>query len=269
MIDALAPAPGEMILEIGPGHGELTLSLAATSEKLGCKIIAIEKDRELAAALERTIAEKHFSNVTVIPGDALKFFSSPVMDVFSKESLTKKDSPEKENGPVQFKIIGNIPYYLSGRLLRIVSELDPKPTRCVFTVQKEVAQRITAKPGVMSRLGASVQFWAAPTIVGLVPKESFYPVPKVDSAIIMLDALQGKSGVDAGVGDEKYYKTVRAIFAQPRKTVLNNVAAALAPNTGSEKDHLADELRARNIDPQARPQDLSVDDIVAIAKALF
>jgi 16S rRNA (adenine1518-N6/adenine1519-N6)-dimethyltransferase len=229
IVAAIDPQRGETIVEIGPGHGELTRSLAEVCKKSGAKILAIEKDAALAAALKMQI------DVEIIEGDALEILG---------ERLTPP-----------FKIVGNIPYYLTGRLLRIVSELPQKPERCVFMVQKEVALRTMGEPPRMNRLAASVQFWAAPKIIVAVPKESFDPQPEVDSAVLLLEGLAGDRSAKSS---EHYYSALRALFAQPRKTVQNNLAAQLG------KEGATDALRRAGIDPSLRPQNLSVENIRTI-----
>lgn len=241
IIEALHPTSGDVFLEIGPGHGELTIPLAEQCSEFGCKIIAIEKDGALADQLaEQSMKLKTFTHVEIIKGDALKILPT----------LAEK----------KYKLFGNIPYYLTGHLLRLVSELADKPERCVLMVQKEVAERILAQPPKMNRLAASVQFWANVEIIGAVPKSDFVPPPKVDSAILLLkiDVVSKPTTAD------HYYAAVRTLFAQPRKTILNNLAA----NSQKNKEDIAQMLQSLGILPSARPQNLDIENIVTIAHAL-
>jgi 16S rRNA (adenine1518-N6/adenine1519-N6)-dimethyltransferase len=242
IVDAIAPERGDIIFEIGPGNGELTIPLSEKCAEAGCRIVAIEKDVALADRLRQQIQK----NVDVIEGDVLAALPAQVAALRSTSRGGK------------YKIVGNIPYYLTGHLLRIVSELKNKPERCVFMVQKEVAERIVAQPPRMNRLAASVQFWANPKIICAVPKSDFVPPPNVDSAVLLLDSTGDASDTD------RYYAAVRAIFAQPRKTLLNNVAAA-----SGDKELAVRTLQKIGVDPGARPQNLSVTKIAAIARVLF
>lgn len=236
IISALSPG-GETIIEIGPGKGALTRPLAAACEKTGSKILAVEKD----PALAEEARSWGLKNLEVVEGDILKILPGLVSGLHGK-----------------YKIIGNIPYYLTGFLLRTIGALEPKPELIILTIQREVAVRLTAKPPRMNRLAASVQFWAEPKVVGILPRAYFSPPPEVDSAIISITPT-AKHG---DVPSETYYETMRAVFAQPRKTILNNLRAV------SEKsaEDLSAELTAVGIDPGARPQNLRVEDVVAVAK---
>jgi len=159
-----------------------------------------------------------------------------------------------------YKIVGNIPYYITGKLLRVVSELPHKPERVVLLIQKEVAERICAAPPDMNRLAASVQFWAQPSIVSFVSKKDFSPPPEVDSAVIVLST---KTAFATAIDPTLYYKTVRGVFAQPRKTIINNVAAMLSGV--SKKEKIAEQLRSMGIDPEDRPQNLAVEQLITLA----
>jgi 16S rRNA (adenine1518-N6/adenine1519-N6)-dimethyltransferase len=236
IVAALDIQSGETIIEIGPGHGELTISLAEVCKSIGAKIITIEKDEKLATALRA-------KNIDVISGDALL------------------EIPALSGVAPAFKIVGNIPYYITGHLLRVISELETKPERSILMIQAEVAVRIISEAPRMNRLAASVQFWAEPKIIAHVSKTDFSPPPEVDSAVIKLDIKRGRSQRN----DESYYAAVRAIFAQPRKTILNNLAASLS----ADKNNLVDLMNSINIDPKARPQNLTIENIARIAEAFF
>ncbi|MCL4527980.1 MAG: rRNA adenine N(6)-methyltransferase family protein [Chloroflexi bacterium] len=192
---AVMPRRGEIVFEIGAGHGELTRLLARTCTVNGARLLSIEKDAALADALSGSLAPGENGAIEIVHGDALKFFASARL----KE--------EVRNHP--YRVVGNIPYYLTGRLLRILSEVERWPVRCVIMIQREVAERIMAQPPHMNRLAASVQFWAEPSILTTVSKENFQPMPAVDSAVIMLDSKNT-------VFSARYYAAVRALFAQPR-----------------------------------------------------
>ena len=148
-----------------------------------------------------------------------------------------------------YKVVGNIPFYITGFLLRVLSELEPKPERIVLTVQKEVAARIAARPPKMNLLAASVQFWAEPEITGIIPKSDFSPQPKVDSAILKITPKK------TGAKPENYYPLIKTLFKQPRKTILNNLLAGYA----IPKEKLIKILELANINPNDRPQNLGLN----------
>ncbi len=235
IVEVLSPKPGELIIEIGPGHGELTEELRIKNNE--SRIIAIEKDENLAQSLKKKFAQD--KNIEIVKGDALKMLPSIIHN-----SLFKIQN---------YKIIGNIPYYITGYLLRIIGELENKPSLVVLTVQKEVAERICAESSKMNLLAASVQFWAEPKIVDYIPKTDFQPQPKVDSAIIKLttNSLQLKTSEV-----QNYYKLIKLLFKQPRKTIFNNLR-----ETNRPKEEIVKILEAQKINPGDRPQNLSVKQI--------
>lgn len=242
IIGALEIKAGETIVEIGPGHGELTHELRSGNYE--ARIIAIEKDAKLADLLkERFGAQK---NIEIIKGDALRILPS----------LIHNSSFIIQN----YKLVGNIPYYITGRLLRILGSLEPKPQLTVLTIQKEVALRLCARPPRMNLIAAAVQFWAEPKIMDFIPKKYFSPPPKVDSAIIKLKTKQTEEKFG-----ENYYRLAKIIFRQPRKTVFNNLRAA---NLTSEVKLLT-LLRKNNISSIARPQNLSLETLKNLALMLY
>lgn len=236
------------VIEIGPGRGALTFPVADACRAAGCRLVAIEKDPALANGLARAIAESEIGAVEIITGDALNILSAAITDA------TKTDQ--------DYSVVGNIPYYITGKLLRILSETEIKPRQCVFMVQKEVAERICAEPPTMNRLAASVQFWADAKTIAVVPKKDFIPPPEVDSAVIVLTKKSRGATSDA----DRYYRTVRALFAQPRKTILNNISAS---KPGLPKHETEMILKKIGVAVHGRPQDLSVEKITALARALW
>ncbi len=190
----------DTIIEVGPGHGELTDILIASPAK---KIIVIEKDHELAELLK----EKYIGltdRLTVTEGDALKDLAPIIADL-----------------KTPYVLAGNIPYYITGYLFRIVGDMHNKPLRTVFTIQKEVALRICATAPDMNRLSACVQIWGTPHIAMKLKPTDFNPPPSIDSAII---AIETKADSLTGTPLANYYETVGILFQQPRKTILNNLS---------------------------------------------
>jgi 16S rRNA (adenine1518-N6/adenine1519-N6)-dimethyltransferase len=248
IVAALHLTSGDMIIEIGPGHGELTSELLMANGQL--QIVIVEKDAVLCSALRKNFDKPQ---ITIVEGDALKLLPVTI-DGLPRDTIAN------------YKLVGNIPYYITGRLLRIVSELKNRPTRSVFTIQKEVAERIVAEPPRMNRLAASVQYWAKPSIIATLPASDFVPPPKVDSAIILLER-KNLSDVSADI----YYAAMRTLFAQPRKTILNNLVVGQESGVRVMKDKKTTDtaLREIGINPEARPQNLTIIDIESIARRLF
>ncbi len=231
----------DTIVEVGPGHGELTEFLLRASPK---KIIAVEKDKKLVSQFQASVVGSKSSMVQVIEGDVLK--------------ILPKLSPYYLLPATSYKLCGNIPYYLTGYLFRKISELAQKPRLIVFTIQREVAERICAPPPKMNLLAASVQFWGRPKIIGYISKKSFRPPPKVDSAIIK---IVPHNRVQAGEKAKRYYKLIKILFEQPRKTVLNNLRAGLNIPQGE----ITKELEKLRINGASRPQNLALTQIRQIS----
>ena len=225
----------DVVVEIGPGHGELTRHLIEYHPK---KIIAIEKDKLLADSLLQ-----HFSHLP--DGVKIEVVNADILKALSSLRLRR------------YKLIGNIPFYITGRLLRVLSELKNKPEIIVLTVQKEVAERIVAQPPRMNLLAAITQFWADPEIIGSIPRQKFSPPPEVDSAIIRLFPKKTKN-------PDQYYRFVKILFKQPRKTILNNLLA-ISKNHG---EGTVEELKKAGLVPSSRPQNLNMKMIILLASLL-
>ncbi len=198
-------APADVVVEVGPGLGVLTRELASRAGW----VIAIELDDKLAALLQQTLTS--FDNVTIINDDVLKI---------EPEALLKEQKVSS-----LYKVVANLPYYITSPVLRHFLEASAKPQTMIVMVQKEVAEAIAAKPGGMSLLSVSVQFYGEPRIISYVPAQCFYPAPEVDSAILRID-LYSQPAV--AVTDEgSFFDLVRAGFAAPRKQMGNSLAQGL------------------------------------------
>ena len=242
MAAALKPSAGDTIVEIGPGHGELTQAIVRAIEAGGIKdikLIAVERDPGLAKEVREKFASYPF--LEVVEADILKFMKN-------------------RSGN---KLVGNLPYYLTGHLLRVIGESKRRPELVLVMVQKEVAARMAAKPPRMNRLAAAVQFWAEPQILFEVHKNDFDPPPEVDSAVVLLTAKKNINERSSGI----FYEMVRAVFAQPRKTVFNNLRSVFGKKKMSADASLK-LLAVVGIDPGARPQDLSTEMIADLADKL-
>jgi 16S rRNA (adenine1518-N6/adenine1519-N6)-dimethyltransferase len=258
---AIEARAGETIIEIGPGHGELTHELFVRYPD--SKIVVIEKDTELAAYLKEHLGtgadtKKNDTDIEIITGDARKELTTLAARLAKEKKL--------------FRVIGNIPYYLTGNILRVIGELETLPKSVVLLMQKEVAERIAAQPPDMNRLAASVQYWATSEILGVVGRDSFTPPPDVESASIRLTTKTAKAKKEStqNVDSEIYYETVRAVFQQPRKTLFNNLFSALkakytAMTSEKIREMIQQLLDEEVIDPTLRPQDLGVEEIAKLS----
>jgi len=233
IVDSAQLDQQDTILEVGPGMGILTQALAKTVKK----VIAIEKDRVMIKILKETL-QTH-NNVEVIQDNALKF---------NPATCHLK--------PRGYKMVANIPYYLTSPIIRKFLEEQTPPKEMVLMVQKEVAQRICARPPNMSILAVSVQFYATAKIISYISKNCFWPAPKVDSAIIKITPFETKKEVDA----KAFFTVVKAGFLQPRKQLANNLSKALKIN----RERVNAWLLGNNIRSEQRAETLSVDEWIAL-----
>jgi len=240
IVSAAELKPSDVVLEIGPGLGILTGELA---QKAG-RVIAVELDDKLAALLKQTLAS--LDNVTIINDDVLK--------------IAPQDLLEKQTGP-GYKVVANLPYYITSPVLRHFLEASAKPQTMIVMVQKEVAEAISAKPGDMSLLSVSVQYYAEPKIISLVPAQCFYPAPKVDSAIVKIDVYpKPKVAVD----EAGFFAVVRAGFAAPRKQIANSLAQGL----DRAKAEVLPLLKEAGIAQQRRAETLTIEEWAGLWRSL-
>ncbi len=234
--------PTDVVMEIGPGLGVLTRELARQAGW----VIAIELDSQLAAILKQTLGS--FDNVTIINKDIRQIEPSALI----REE--KKRFPAVIDNPLGYKLVANLPYYITSPVLRHFLEASLKPQIMVIMVQKEVAEAIVAEPGQMSVLSISVQFYGKPRIISYVPARCFYPVPEVDSAILQVIPY---AQPPVAVTDEKsFFELVRASFSAPRKQIGNSLAQGL----GLTKDKALPLLKEADIAPQRRAETLTLDE---------
>lgn len=246
IIKNLTIKPGETLIEIGPGRGALTFPILEIIKPLkGVKLIAIEKDPVLAAALDRQNGNN--PQFSLITGDIRK----------ELPKITNNRELITDN----YKIVGNIPYYLTGFLLRQLEEIAEKPKTIVLTIQKEVAERIVAEPPRMNLLAASVQFWSEPKIISFISRKEFQPAPKVDSAIISLTPKSENRSKKS----KAYYEVIKKIFRQPRKTIKNNIRDGYK-NAGNEVFGKIEKIGIKTGD---RPQNLSLNQLKEMAEMLY
>lgn len=227
MCQAADVQPGDTVLEIGPGLGSLTTHLV---QRAG-QVVAVEYDAILARTLSSKVTA---TNLSVITGDILSFDFTSL--------------------PSGYKVVANIPYYLTSHLVRFISETTNPPDTAVLLVQKEVAQRIAAQPGAMSILSITAQYYWQVSLGHDVPAKLFKPPPKVDSQIVILKRNPTRLLPDINTKD--FFRLVKAGFAQRRKTLLNSLSAGLRINR-IEAENLC---KAADIDPKRRAQTLSLND---------
>ena len=239
IVDSAEAGPGDKILEIGPGIGTLTQGLAES----GAEVIAVEIDKKLPAVLAETL--KGYDNVTIVPGDILKVNIREIMG----------------EGP--FKVAANLPYYITTPILMALLEQHLPITHIVTMVQKEVAERMVAKPGsrIYGALSVAVQYYTEPHIAYDVPPRSFIPAPEVDSVVI---ACKVRETPAVAVKDEKvFFRVVKAAFGQRRKTIFNAMKGA-----GFDKEQIAAAFEKAGIDAGRRGETFSLEEFGRLADAL-
>jgi 16S rRNA (adenine1518-N6/adenine1519-N6)-dimethyltransferase len=230
----------DTVLEVGAGLGTLTRLLA---ERAG-HVVAVELDDRLVEILREHLYDQ--PGVQIIHGDILKI----------------TDFGFAHRG---FKVVANLPYYLTSAILRRCLEKEPRPRLMVVTVQHEVAKRIVAKPGKMSLLAVSVQLFGKARIVSLIPPGAFYPQPKVHSAVLRIDVHEQPTVSLAEACDEAaFFRVVRAGFGQRRKTLRNSLSGGL----GLPPKRVEDALTGAGVDPQRRAQTLSLQEWADVTEAL-
>jgi len=232
--------PSDVIVEIGAGLGVLTKELA----KEAGWVVTIELDSKLAALLGQTLAS--FKNVAIINEDVLKIDPGTLLQE-QKEWLPPAITPSR------YKVVANLPYYITSAILRHLLEARRKPSLLVVTVQREVAQRLTARPGEMSLLAVAVQFYGRPRIVSHVQPGAFYPSPRVTSAIVRIDLYEEPPTSVDDVG--KFFDVVRAGFAQRRKQLRNSLSQGL----DLPAEAVVEALRRCGLDERQRAQALTLE----------
>lgn len=244
--------PQDIVLEVGPGPGTLTRLLAATARQ----VIAVELDAPMATLLQREYG--HLKNLTVVEADILQTNVGQLLTDFSSQGPVFSASPAQSPS---FKVVANLPYYITSAVLRHLLETRPRPERLVVTVQKEVARRMVAGPGQMSLLAVSVQFYGQPKLAHHIPAGAFYPAPKVDSAVVRIDTFpQPPIKVTAG----HFFRIVKAGFGQKRKQLKNSLAAGLHRPAAD----IVQALAQANIDPSRRAETLSLAEWERLAKVI-
>lgn len=225
--DAAGLSRHDTVLEVGPGPGALTRLLVERADR----VVAVELDDKLAAELPMRVPAP---NLEVVHEDILGFDLGRL--------------------PAGYKVVANIPYYLTGKLLRTLSDTPNPPATAVLLLQKEVATRAAAGPGNLSVLGVTAQFYWQVGLGQVVPAAAFTPPPKVDSRILVL--RRRKEPLFQDVEPKEFLRLVKAGFAQPRKTLLNNLSASLRLSHG-EAESICERA---SIDCRSRAQTLTLEE---------
>lgn len=230
----------DVVVEIGTGAGTLTRAIAEKAKK----VYSFEVDRALKPVLDETLSG--LDNVEVIFKDVLKMKDKELIEIVGEK----------------FKVVANIPYYITTALVMRFLEEDVHPSAITVMVQKEVADRFVAKPATedYGAITMAISLYGDANIVGQVDKSMFYPVPKVDSSIVRIDVYDKY----AGVNKKNVNKTIKCAFMMRRKTLLNNLTAVYPV----QKDEAAKILESLNIDLKARGETLTLDQIIEISDLL-
>ncbi len=232
---AAAPQPGETVVEVGPGKGALTKELLAT----GAHVVAIEKDEALVTRLRGVFAPEIASGaLTLIEGDVRDFKPS--------------------SGP--YVVAANIPYYITGEIIRLFLEAERQPDVLALLVQKEVAERVVARDGKESILSLSVKAYGKPRVVAKVSRGNFSPPPQVDSAILLIEEVSRAFFDD--ITEQDFFTVVRAGFASKRKFLANNLAVAFG------KDAARAALAACALSEKVRAEDVPLGQWRELTKQL-
>ncbi len=227
----------DTVVEIGPGKGALTTKILESAGK----VIAIEKDRDLIPGLTEAFQEDIKNKKLVLLEDDILTFD-----------LTKL--------PKKYKVVANIPFYITGAILEKFLESDHQPECMALIVQKEVAERVVARDGKESILSMSVRVFGEPKFVGKIPARYFSPEPKVDSAILLIENI--KNMLKNKEKDE-FFKFVKAGFSQKRKTLLKNLTGL-----GIKRELLEEKFKELNIDPTIRAEKLSLQTWLSLIRSV-
>ena len=241
ILSAAELSPGDIVVEIGPGLGVLTEGLA----NLGARIVAVELDGRLVALLKKRLAA--FPDVRIVRADILQVALRQLLeDGFHASEIAGG-----------YKVVANLPYYITSPVLSRFLETQPPPSKMVVMVQKEVGEAMAATPGKMRLLSVKVQFYSKPTIMAYVPATSFYPPPRVNSVVLRLDVYSRPPLIESGISDVAgFFDVVMHGFSAPRKQVRNSLAHSLA----MPASQVSSLLEKAGIEPRRRAETLSLEE---------
>lgn len=244
MVEAAGVGSRDTVIEIGPGFGVLTFALLTKAKKL----IAFEIEQKLKPYWESELQER--TNFEIVWGNALQQLT------MNNEQFTSTLG--------KYKVVANLPYQITSNVLRTLLELENKPESLTVMVQKEVAERICAKPGDMSLLAVSVQYFGQPKIITKVSSGCFWPAPKVNSAVLHINIATSKHKNIASLSDEEFFAIVRAGFINKRKQLAKNLAAGLKKDEKMIREILGQVLGNEKV----RAQELNVEQWKLLIKQL-
>ena len=234
--DAADVNDADDVLEVGPGLGSLTKELARRANR----VVAVELDDRMIPILEGELSG--FDNLKIVHQDILKI------------------RPEDEFARSQsYKVVANVPYYITGAILRHLLQTEVQPSCMVLTVQKDVAERMTASPGKMSLMAVSTQFYGRVRMAFNLSAGSFYPKPKIASSVVKIDVNRRPEGAKSVTDDKLFFRIAKIGFSQKRKQLLNNFKGL-----GLEKSAVSTWCDAAGIDGKRRAETLSIDDWVSL-----
>ena len=245
----------EDVLEIGPGKGFLTEGLLDA----GAKVLAIELDNELIDTLENKFD-------TEIKGGQLKIVNADALKIDTINTDTLKIDTRNKTGdrtedrcelPMHYKLIANIPYYITGAIIEKYLSAKNKPTSMVILVQREVAERVVARDSKESILSVAVKIYGTPTIVHRVSAGSFFPKPKVDSAVLKISNINNDyfdSFSDPIIAERGFFDLLHAAFAHKRKYMISNII-----HPSPHKENILEIFKILGLDEKCRAEDVSVD----------
>jgi 16S rRNA (adenine1518-N6/adenine1519-N6)-dimethyltransferase len=240
MVDSAGVGESDCIIEVGPGITNLTRKLL---EK-GAQVISIEKDETFLPLLKNL--KKEFPKFQYI-----------LEDVLTCDFI--KLLPKNNSG---YKVIANIPYYITGKIIQLFLHAKLRPTSLTLLIQKEVAVNVTAKPGSLNILAISVQMLADAKITALVPARNFYPAPKVESAVLQIDLFNKQKFLINN--ERKFFRVIKACFSGKRKQIHNT----LQNNLKLSKEYVNNLLKAIEIEDKTRPQELTIEQWIKLVDAI-
>lgn len=234
--DAAQLEPGDCVVEIGPGQGVLTEELARRLDPAQGRLVAVELDAELLPTLHERFADQ--PHVSFVQADVLEV------------------APGELSGGKPYKLVANLPYYITSAILRHFLDSEHRPDSLTVMVQKEVADRMTAKPPDMNLLAVGVQFYGSPRMVFRVPPGAFRPPPKVDSAVVHIQVYSQEARPVRPADEKSFFRIVQAGFSQKRKQLANTLSSGL----DLPKETVLAMLQSSGIDSSRRAETLSLEE---------
>jgi len=277
IVDAAELSESDTVIEVGPGLGVLTWELV---RRAGA-VITVELDKRLADRLREEFAAAN--NLSIIQSDVLHTTPEELLKDEGRRLKTEGSTPNvaddnadaESSAPIHpsafslqpYKVVANLPYSITSPALRHFLEAPRKPTLMTVLVQREVAERIAAKPGDLSVLAHAVQLYAVPEVVAIVPPESFVPPPAVSSAVLRL-RVRERPAVDVD-NPEALMRVIKAGFLHARKQLGNALPSGLAAmGMRTEKERVLDALAAADVEPSRRAETVTLEEWAMVYRAL-